>query len=72
MASDAPGMKGYRSRDEDGTLRRKRNDTHIGTIEKQYGVDFGFRSDMHLETLLDHLDANSLSDALRIAQNQKK
>jgi hypothetical protein len=37
MEKDAPGMRGYRSRNEDGELRQKRGDTHIGTIEKQYG-----------------------------------
>ena len=43
MAKDAPGMKGYRSRNDDGELRRKRGDTHLGTIEDQYGRDFGVR-----------------------------
>ena len=45
MAKDAPGMRGDRSRNEDGELRQKRGDTHIGTIEKQYGRDFDVRSD---------------------------
>lgn len=52
MANDAPGMRGIRSRNEDGQLRQKRGDTHIGTIEKIYGVDLNVRSDMHLNTLL--------------------
>jgi hypothetical protein len=29
MAKDAPGMRGYRSRNEDGELRQKRGDTHV-------------------------------------------
>ena len=41
MAKDAPGMKGYRSRNQDGLLRDTRNDKHVGTVEKQYGRDFG-------------------------------
>ena len=45
--NDAPGMKGCRSRNQSGLLRDKRDDTHIGTIEKQYGIDFGVRSDMY-------------------------
>ena len=53
MAKDAPGMRGYRSRNDDGELRRKRSDTHVGTIEEQYGEDFGVRGDMHLNTLLE-------------------
>ena len=42
MASkhDAPGMKGDRSRNQDGKLRDKRDDTHMGTIEKQYNCRF--------------------------------
>jgi hypothetical protein len=64
MAKDAPGMKGYRSRNEDGQLREKRGDTHIGTIERQYGVDFGVRDDMHLDTLLEQRGISSLNDLL--------
>jgi len=41
MAKDAPGMKGIRSRNENGRLRQKRSDTHVGTIEQEYKVDFG-------------------------------
>lgn len=43
---DAPGMRGYRTRNNNGLLRDKRDDTRIGTIEKQYGIDLGVRSDM--------------------------
>ncbi len=32
MAEDAPGMKGYRPRNEDGQLRDKRGDTHADMI----------------------------------------
>ena len=64
MAKDAPGMKGNRSRNDSGQLRRKRADTHVGTIEDEYGVDFGVRSDMHLETLLRKEQADSLNDLL--------
>jgi len=62
MAKDAPGMKGYRSRNQSGQLRDKRDDTHIGTIEKQYGVDFGVRSDMQLGTYLEKHNIKSLND----------
>lgn len=48
MAKDALGMKGYRKRNENGQLRDKRNDTHMGTDEKKYGVDLSVRADMHL------------------------
>ncbi len=39
MTQDAPGMRGIRSRNDNGQLRQKRSDTHIGTIEQQYGID---------------------------------
>lgn len=61
---DAPRMRGNRSRDEDGELRRKRGDTHVGTIEDQYNRDFGVRSDMHLKTLLEREGADSLNELI--------
>ena len=64
MAKDAPGMRGYRSRNEDGELRQKRGDTHVGTIEKQYGGDFDVRSDMHLSKLLKREGVESLNDLI--------
>jgi hypothetical protein len=64
MAKDAPGLRGYRSRNEDGELRQKRGDTHVATIEKQYGRDFDVRSDMHLSTLLEWVGVVSLNDLI--------
>lgn len=64
MAKDAPGMRGYRSRNQNGQLRDKRDDTHMGTIEKQYGKDFGVRSDMHLGTYLKQNNIASLNDLM--------
>jgi len=62
---DAPGMKGYRTRDEDGELRQKRSDTHARTIEEKYDVDFKVRDDMHLGTLLERAGVDSLDELLR-------
>jgi len=62
--NDAPGMRGYRSRNEDGHLRAKRGDTHTGTIERQYGVDLGVRSNMHLDTYLKRVGKDSLNDLI--------
>ena len=70
MAKDAPGMRGYRSRNEDGELRQKRGDTHIGTIEKQYGCDFDVRSDMHLSKLLEQEGVASLNDLINSSNSQ--
>lgn len=62
--SDAPGMRGYRTRNDDGQLRDKRDDTHMGTIEKQYGRDFNVRSDMQLGTYLEKNNIASLNDLI--------
>lgn len=63
--NDAPGMKGDRGRNESGLLREKRGDTHIGTIEKQYGRDFNVRSDMQLDTFLEQNNLDSLKDLIK-------
>ena len=64
MAKDAPGMRGYRSRNQDGLLRDKRDDTHIGTIEEKYGVELNARSDMHLGNYLREHNIKSLNDLI--------
>jgi len=66
---DASGMAGDRSRTQNGRLRSKRGDTLVGSIQQQYGVDFGVRSDMHLSTLLARRGAASLKDLLRGAKS---
>ena len=64
MAKDAPGMRGYRSRTERGTLLYKRDDTHKGTIEKKYHKDLGVRDDMHLGKYLKQHHKKSLNDLI--------
>jgi hypothetical protein len=59
---DAPGMKGQRSRNQDGELRQKRSDTKVETIEKQYGIDLHVRGDMQIGTYLDREGIPSLND----------
>lgn len=61
---DDPKMKGQRSRTEGGTLRRKRDDTHAGTVEKLYHVDLGVRSDKLLRNVLVDEGVSSLSELL--------
>lgn len=65
MSKDAPGMKGIRSRNQNGLLREKRDDTHTGNIERQYQRDFGVRSDMHLGTYLRERRIASLNDLIQ-------
>lgn len=69
--SEPSGMRGNRSRDDDGELRRKRGDTHIGSIESEYGVDLGVRSDMHLETYRQETGLDSIKDIVDHARKQK-
>jgi len=61
---DAPGMRGCRSRNENGLLRDKRDDTHVGTIEKQYGIDLNVRANMHLGNYLKEHKIKSLNDLI--------
>ena len=62
MAKDAPGMRGERSRNQNGLLRDKRDDALIKNIEKQYGLDLGVRGDMKLGTYLKENKIKSLND----------
>ena len=71
MAKDAEGMRGYRSRNENGLLRDKRDDTHMGTIEKQYDRDFDVRDDMHLGTFLKREGIKSLNDLIHSNRGRK-
>jgi len=56
-----------RTRDEDGTIRRKRDDTLVRTLRKEFGDDFakGIRSDATLRTVLEKTGAKSLSELLK-------
>lgn len=69
---DAPGMRGIRSRNQDGQLRDKRDDTHMATIEKQYDRDFGVRGDMELGTFLKQNKIASLNDLIHSDLGKKK
>jgi hypothetical protein len=60
--NDAPGMRGERARTDDGTLREKRGDTHMGTIEREYGLDLGVRSDMRWDTYKNRTGVESIND----------
>jgi hypothetical protein len=60
-----------RTRDDDGQLRQKRGDTHVGNIEREYGVNFGVRSDMHLDTLRERTGLNSIEDLIGRARKDR-
>lgn len=71
MKKDAPGMRGYRTRNEDGRLRDTRDDKHVGTLEKQYNRDFGVRSNMHVGTLLEQTGIASVNDLIQSDSGKK-
>lgn len=60
------GLDG-RQRDQNGEIRKKRGDTLVGTLRKEFGPDFaaGTRSDTKLETLLSKRHVASLSQLLK-------
>lgn len=64
-------MRGERPRTSNGRLRDKRNDTHMGTVEQQYGRNFGVRSDMELGNFLKRNDINSLNDLIHSNRGKK-
>lgn len=66
------GMHTDRTRDDDGRLRQKRGDTHVGNIEREYDVDFGVRDDMHLQTLRDQTGLTSIEELVRHARKQQR
>ncbi|MFA7285998.1 MAG: hypothetical protein WC011_04130 [Candidatus Paceibacterota bacterium] len=53
-----------RDRNKNGQYRDKRDDTHMGTIEKKYHRDFNVREDMHLGTFLKRNNIKSLNDLI--------
>ncbi len=61
-----PGLDG-RHRDANGEIRRKRSDTLVGTLRKEYGPEFakGYRSDAQLGTILKREGAESLHELLK-------
>lgn len=72
LSNDDPDMRGCRARnDRNGQLRAKRGDTLVGTIETQYGVDLGMRSDARLDTALDRYGVDSLSQLLKVVRNRR-
>jgi hypothetical protein len=56
-----------RCRDNDGEIRHKRSDTHVGTLRETYGSEFakGYRSDAKLGTVLKREDVATLSELLK-------
>ena len=63
---DDPSMSGQRSRNEtDGRMRQKRGDTRADTIEKEYNVDLGVRSDATLDALRARTGETSIAGIIK-------
>lgn len=56
-----------RMRDKNGEIRKKRSDTKVRTLRKEYGDDFakGYRSDATLGTVLKKEKVDSLDKLLK-------
>ncbi len=67
----AKNMHTDRTRDDNGELRQKRGDTRVGNIEREYGVNFGVRSDMRLDTLRERTGLNSIDDLISRARKER-
>ena len=66
MAHRQPGLDS-RHRDQNGQISQKHGNTQVGTLRQTYGDGFaaGYRSDMHLSTLLNREGVSSLSKLLK-------
>lgn len=72
MAKDAPRMKGFRARDTaSGKLRKKRADTKIATLQKQYHRRFAGHAAWQLGTLLRKWRKGSLKKTLRSRKKER-
>lgn len=60
------GLDG-RMRDANGEIRKKRSDTLVATLRKEYGDDFakGYRSDATLGTVLKKEGLETLDELLK-------
>ncbi len=60
------GLDG-RQRDRDGEIRKKRSDTQVDTLRKEYGPNFakGYRGNVQLGTVLKREGVESLDQLLK-------
>ena len=67
MAKHYPTGLDGRMRDRDGEIRKKRDDTLVETLRKEYGEGFapGYRANMKLGTLLKREGLESLDQLLK-------
>ena len=68
-----PGLD-KRHRDQSGEIERKKGNTRVDTLRETYGDDFlsDFRGDAHLETVLEKMGVESLSELVKAHRKRKK
>ncbi len=59
------------SRAKNGRIQKKRGDTLVKTIEKQYKIDLGYRGDAKLSTVLRNEGAPSLSKLIQMIETSR-
>lgn len=63
MSKNPSNMKGNRSRDDDGELRRKRDDTLVRSLQKEYGITYqGMRSNQKLAAIRKRVGMDDIKD----------
>ena len=67
MTSHFPKGLDNRMRDRDGEIRKKRSDTLVETLRREYGESFaqGYRSDAKLGTVLKREGVETLDQLLK-------
>ena len=67
MTKHYPKGLDNRMRDADGEIRKKRSDTLVETLRKEYGPNFaqGYRSDAKLGTVLENEGVQTLDQLLK-------
>jgi hypothetical protein len=74
MAKHYPKGLDDRMRDRDGEIHKKRSDTLVKTLRKEYGEEFarGYRSDAKLGTILKRERVTSLDQLLKKPQSARR
>jgi hypothetical protein len=65
-------MSKERSRNEDGEFRKKRSDTKVQTLKQDYPQFENINGNMHLGTLKDKFNTDSLDGVLKGLKNTRK
>ena len=68
---DAPGMRGERSRNASGQLRKLRSDETLASFEETYNIDTGRRSDMQVGNLMKEHGVDNVKDLLDALREAK-